>query len=256
MKRKMMMRFAPLGFVALLAAACFPLDDGTSKNELYLRVRNESESVYDYADFLKTMFNGGKDTVSVFPTVNYGPIYHYSKSSDDESASGGFAFCIGLDTLLAADRTPSFYAVCDKGGNEGSLCYVVYHDTIPALMPDHAIEVYIPNDLSYCQPVSVFVQNTHAVTEAVLFGVGLADGPFRAGDFLSVTFKSFKKDAPVGEKTVRLVDGTKLLEKWTEVDLMDLGSMDTMDIILTSSRPDMPLYVCLDDFYYHYLEAY
>ena len=256
MKGKMMMRFAPLGFVALLAAACFPLDGGTNKNEQYLRVRNEPESIYDYTDFLNTMFNGGKDSVAVFPTVNYGPIYHYSKSSDDESVSGGFAFCIGLDTLLAPDRSPSYYAVCDEGGNEKSLCYVVYHDTIPALMPDHAIQVYIPNDQSYCIPVSVYVQNTHAVAEAVLFGVGLADGPFRAGDYLSVTFKSFKKDAPVGEKTVRLVDGTKLLDKWTEVDLTDLGSMDTMDIILTSSRPDMPLYACLDDFYYHYLEAY
>lgn len=256
MKRKMIIRFASLGLIALLAASCFSLDDGSSKNDWYIQVRNEPDNPSDYESFMKTMFNDGKDTVSFNPRVSYGPIYHFGKLTDDGKFLGGFAFCIGKDTLTAPDRRPARFAVCDDGGNNGTLGYAVYHDTIPSLLPDHAVEVYIPNELSSCTPALVYVQNTHAVVEAVKYGVGLADGPFQAGDYLSVTFKSSRGGKAVGEKTFRLVDGPKLLDGWTEVDLSDLKSMDALDISLASNRPDMPLYVCLDDFVYRYIEIY
>ena len=100
------------------------------------------------------------------------------------------------------------------------------------------------------------MQNSHAVVEAVKYGIGLADGPFGEDDWMDLTFKAYYKGASAGEKTVRLVDGKKPLSEWTEVDLSSMTKTDAMDLVLTSSRPDMPLYVCLDDFVFYYLEIY
>ena len=45
-------------------------------------------------------------------------------------------------------------------------------------------------------------------------------------------------------------------KEWTKVDLSEMGSMDALDLYLTSSRADFPLYCCLDDMGYHYIEIY
>ena len=59
-----------------------------------------------------------------------------------------------------------------------------------------------------------------------------------------------------GEKSVRLVDGTKVLGEWTEIDLSKLGSVDALDFHLSSSRGDLPLYCCLDDLIFNYSAIY
>ena len=256
MNKNLMKRCAPLGLVALLAISCFkPMDDVQSRYEAYVQVRYEPTSYSDLPQFLSDFFKGGTDSVSVTESFYYGPVYHYAKL-DEAGGFGGFAMCIGMDTLVTPDRRPAPLAVCAVGGNSKSMGYAVFHDTLSVLMPEHDVLVYIPNDESTAKPHSVFVQNTHAVVEAVKYGVGLADGPFKEGDWMDLTFKGSFKGNPSGEKKVRLVDGTRLLDKWTEVDLSDMTKSDALDLSITCSRPDMPLYAALDDLCFYYLEIY
>ena len=256
MKVNLMKRGALLGLLVLSAVACFkPMDDVQSRYEAYVQVRYEPYSYGDLPQFLSEFFKGGTDSVSVSESFYYGPVYHYAKQ-DEDGAFGGFAMCIGMDTTVTPSRRPAPLAVCDVGGNSKSIGYAVFHDTLSVLMPEHDVLVYIPNDESTAKPHNVYVQNTHAVVEAVKYGVGLADGPFREGDWMDLTFKASFKGEPAGEKKVRLVDGTHLLDKWTEVDLSEMTKSDALDLTVSCSRPDMPLYVALDDLCFYYLEVY
>lgn len=256
MSIKMMIRCALVGATALLTAACFSLNDVGSKSDRYIQVFFEPENAYDYSSFLSSLFDGGKDTVSVNEWLYHGPIYFHSNVAEDGSLIGGFALCYGTDTLSAPDHKPSRYAVFDKSGNSGSFAYVVFQDTIPSLMPEHAVQVYLPNGESSCVPVGFFVQNTNEVVMAVLYGTGLSGGPFTSDDYLQLTVTATLNGTAAGQQTIRLVDGTRLLDGWTEVELKDFSPMDAMDLKLTSSRPDMPLSMCLDDCVYHYVEIY
>ena len=258
MKRNLFVRGALAGLTILLAASCMDVDGPQSKYEAYVQVGYGPEAWGQMDAFLSQFFNGGKDSVSVTESFYYGPVYHYAKVAEDKKTLlGGLTMCFGIDTLVTPDRRPAPRAVCDKnGGCGGSFGYAVFHDTLSTAMPEHTILVYIPNDESTSKPYNVFVQNTHAVAEAVRYGVGLEGGPFGDDDWMDLTFKASFRGASSGEKTVRLVDGKKMLGEWTEVDLTGMGPSDAMDLVLTSSRADMPLYVCLDNFTFYYLEVY
>ena len=256
MKRKMI-RCALLGAVALLASACFGNDDFKNEYNSHIIICFEPEYDYEWEEFQDRFFNYGKDTVGFFPSISMGPVYHFSKLDDAEGFLGGIALARGKDTDASASRKPSRFAVFDaNGGNQKSKVYAVFHDTTAALMPEHAIRIAIPSAESSCSTERMFVHNVQAAVQAAVYGVGLAEGPFQGGDFLLLTVTGSKDGKVTGTKEVKLVDGTSYLKEWTQVDLTSLGSIDTIDLHLSSSRADFPLYCCLDDMGYHYIEIY
>lgn len=256
MMKKMMIRCALLGALALLLCGCLGNFEGGSQYESTLIVHYEPDYIYDLDDFLDTFFAGGKDTVCVHKYLSLGPLCHNSTVAADSSLIGGFAMCIGVDTLMAPDRKPSRFAVFDKGGKDETIAYAVFHDTLATLMPEHAITFDVPNEQSSCSPLSVYVQNVQAVVQASRYGTGLADGPFGLNDHLTLTIKGILNGVVQGGKSVTLIDGTHILEGWTEVDLSSFGDVDALDFSLSSNRPDLPLYCCLDDLMFHFLEVY
>ena len=258
MNTKMMKMGAFLCAVALTVSGCFKLTTPESKYELNKLIRYEPENEYDVAKFMQTLFNDGADSVSVHEYLTIDKVItHNSKvtTKNEETSKteliGGFAMCIGIDTIATPDRRPQRYAVFDDGGYGKSLAYVVYHDTLSTLLPEHSIDFYVPNEQSNCKLQYVFVQNVQAVVQAVKHGTGLAGGPFTADDFLTLTFTGVRGGASTGTQVVKLVDGTKLLDKWTEVDLSSLGYVEHLDLHMESSRPDCPLYCCLDNLAFH-----
>ena len=256
MKRKMM-RCALLGAMAFLAAACFR--DGDFKNEFdsHLFVRFEPDYDYQWSEFLEMFFDGGKDTVAFAPSLSIGPVYHFAKLDSGDEFLGGFTLAIGKDADASAARQPSRFAVFDAdGGNQKSKAYAVFHDTTAALMPEHAIRIAIPNEMSSCTPENIYVHNVQAAVQAAVHGVGLAEGPFQAGDHLTLTVTGSLKDKVGETKEIKLIDGTSYLKEWTKVELNGLGKIDALDLHLSSSRADFPLYCCLDDMGYHYIEIY
>ena len=252
MNTKMMKMGAFLCAVALTVSGCFKLTTPESKYELSKLIRYEPENEYDVAKFMQTFFNDGADSVSAHEYLTIDEVItHNSKVTADNELIGGFAMCIGIDTIATPDRRPQRYAVFDDGGYGKSLAYVVYHDTLSTLLPEHSIDFYVPNEQSNCKLQYVFVQNVQAVVQAVKHGTGLAGGPFTADDFLTLTFTGVRGGASTGTQVVKLVDGTKLLDKWTEVDLSSLGYVEHLDLHMESSRPDCPLYCCLDNLAFH-----
>ena len=257
MMKKLMKKGAVLGAAVLLLSACLGQESSTSTYDANILSHYEPDNSYEYDDFLNTLFNGGKDTVSVNKYLTLGPLTHYSTVKDaDGSLVGGFALCVGKDTLATPERKPSRFAVFDKGGYKESLAYVVFHDTTAALMPEHAMQFYVPNTASSCEPKAVCVQNVQAVVQAVKHGTGLAGGPFTSDDYLTLVLTGSLKGKVQATVEVTLVDGTKPLDKWTEVDLTRMGKADVIDLHLESSRPDLPLYCCLDNLLFHYSEIY
>ena len=257
MKLKMI-RCVLLGAVALLAAAC--LKQGDFKNEVNTHLLVGFEPDYDYMwdDFLDSFFNHGKDTVSFSETVSTGPVYHFAKLEDNSKRFlGGIALARGKNTD-AADTTFSCFAVFDENvGNRKSKAYAVFHDNASAeKMPEHIVQIAIPTAESSCAAEFMFVHNVQAAVQAAVHGVGLAEGPFQAGDFLLLTVTGMLDKKVTGTKEVKLIDGTRYIKEWTEVDLTSLGSINALDLHLTSSRADFPLYCCLDDMGYHYHEIY
>ena len=252
-----MIRCALVGAVALLAASCLNKDDFKNEFNTHMIVKFEPDYYYMWGDFVDEFFNGGKDTVSFNPHFSVGPVFHFAQLDDSEAFQGGFALAVGKDTDASATRTPSRFAVYDENwGNQKSMAYAVFHDTTATLMPEHDIRISIPNEQSSCTPETMYVQNVQAVVQAAVHGVGLADGPFQAGDYLLLTVTGSLGGKVTGTKEVKLVDGTSCIHEWTEVKLTSLGQVDALDLHLTSSRADFPLYCCLDDMGYHYIEVY
>lgn len=257
MMKKMMARCALVGAAAFLAAGCLMKQDFNTQYDSQLLVRFEPDQVSQWEDFRNTFFNGGQDTVSFHENFSVGPVYHFAKLEGDTEFLGGLALACGKDADASVGRTPSRYAVFDaKGGHLESHAYAVFHDTTAALMPDHLIQIAIPNADSFCEPRVMYVQNVQAVYQAVKYGVGLAGGAFGEEDYLTLTVTGFLGTTQTGEKAVKLVDGTNAVREWTEVDLSDLGHVDALDFHLTSSRADLPLYCCVDNVAYHYFELY
>lgn len=255
--KKKMIRCALLGAVAILAASCLGKTDYKNEYNAHILVRFEPDEEYQWDEFLSTFFDGGKDTVAYAPTISIGPVYHFAKVDDAENFQGGFLLARGKDTDASADREPSLFAVYDEnGGNMKSRAYAVFHEAAASLMPEHSVQIAIPNAESSCSAEGMFVHNVQAAVQAAVHGVGLAGGPFQAGDYLLLSVTGLLDGKVTGTKEVKLVDGTSYLKEWTQVDLVSLGKIDALDLHLTSSRADFPLYCCVDDMGYHYIEIY
>ena len=255
MMTKLMKTGVLLSAFALVVSGCFKLDNNSSY-EANILVHYEPDNEYENEEFLAEFFRGGADSVLVSEYLTYGPVIHYSKLSSDKKLVGGFALCTGIDTIATPERRPARFAVFDNGGCNKSLAYAVFHDTTSTLMPEHLISFYVPSTESSCTLKSISVQNVQAVAQAAKFGTGLSGGPFTDTDFLTLTLTGYKGSASTGNKSIKLVDGTKLLDKWTAVDISSLGSVDYLELHLEASRPDCPLYCCIDNLYLHYVEKY
>ena len=254
---KKMIRCALLGAAAILMAACFSKGDFKNEYDTHLLVMFEPDYDYQWEDFVDKLFDGGKDTIACSPSIFIGPIYHFAKLDDADNFQGGICLARGKDADASAGRKLSRFAVFDANvGNQKSRAYAVFHDTTAALMPEHTIQILIPNASSSCAPEHAFVHNVQAAVQAAVHGTGLAEGPFQAGDYLKLTFTGLLDKKVSGSKEVTLIDGTSYLKEWTKVDLADLGKIDALDLHLSSSRADFPLYCCLDDMGYHYHEIY
>ena len=256
MDRKMI-RCALLGAAALLAAACFNKGDYKNEYNTHLLIAFEPDYEYEWEEFVNTFFDGGKDTVACSPSIRIGPVYHFSKLDEAEVFLGGICLARGKDADASAGRKPSRFAVFDaKVGDQGSRAYAVFHDTTAAQMPEHTIQILIPNETSSCAAEFAYVHNVQAAVQAAVHGTGLAEGPFQAGDYLKLTITGTLDKKVTGTKEVALIDGTSYLKEWTKVELTDLGKIDALELHLSSSRADFPLYCCLDDLGYYYQEIY
>lgn len=257
MKLKLMTRGALLGAAVLTVAACFTDEDYRSERNTQLLIRFEPDSDSQWDQFAYELFNEGKDTVGFHKNFSTGPVFHFAELADDGGLLGGIVLARGHDSDASADRKPSRFAVWDKKhGNLDSKVYAVFHDTTAVLMPERCIQIYIPNETSSCTALGLYAHNVQAAVQAAKYGVGLDGGPFQESDYLTLTVTGFLKSAETGKAELKLIEGTKIVDEWKLLSLEPLGKVDAVDLHLTSSRADFPLYCCLDDMSWYYAEIY
>jgi len=257
MNTKTLIRCALAVAITLLAASCLAKQDYSSQYESNILVEFEPQNYYEWEEFLASVFGDDSDTVAFHPSVAIGPMYHIASFNDADEFQGGLVLCRGKDSDASAGRKPSRFAVYDKsGGHNKSNCYAVFHDTTATLMPERCILVSLPNKESNCSLNSMYVHNVQAAVQAAMTGAGLSEGPFQAGDFLTLTVTGYNDSKVTGSVECKLIDGTQVVNEWKLLETSSLGSIDAVDFHLSSSRVDFPLYCCMDDMLYHYYELY
>ena len=117
-------------------------------------------------------------------------------------------------------------------------------------MPEEQIIFNIPSAQSTISPRGVMLCNTHNFIQIAKLGNGFGEGKFTSGDWAEVKFTGSLNGAETGSVSFRMADFSggkeEIVEEWTLVDLSPLGSVDKIDISLSSSRENVFQVVCLD----------
>lgn len=176
---------------------------------------------------------------------------------DDKVYTGGFSIARLADTTI---HRPSYeYPHCtvfgkpvDKDTINRANVYAVYRDEPDTSMMPKASITYAYALVGTASASAVFVNNTVEAVAAFYGGAGFE--PFKKDDWFKVTFRGKKDGEETGSAEQLLFDWSgpekKVVTEWTKVDLAPLGNFDTIDILLSSSKPDYPHYVCIDNLCY------
>lgn len=175
-----------------------------------------------------------------------------SKLDDKEQFGGGFTVSMLCDIVIEPGHvTRSQYCVSDTTGAYYSEGFAVFtQNSDESMMPEHDI-IFIQSDQGQAVANYVHVCNTNLLANLMLYGDDTFE-PFTAGDYLTLTFTANKSGSSKASVSCDLArydtKGSKVLINWEKVDLSSLGEFDSIDLTLTSSRPDLPMMCCIDSF--------
>ncbi|MCQ2135051.1 MAG: DUF4465 domain-containing protein [Bacteroidales bacterium] len=166
--------------------------------------------------------------------------------------SGGFVISAKYDKDLSKrGEKCNEYCAYETTGKGRTIFAVYYQNPQESLNPEEKSGIiFLGSTMADCRPSLCQITNTGLVADMIING---AEGfePFKQGDYLKVTFIGYKNDvkgASVSKDLARY-DGTlTVLKEWTDMELKGLGSVTSVDVRLESNRPDLPLYVCIDNF--------
>jgi len=119
------------------------------------------------------------------------------------------------------------------------------------MMPEKTVWMSLPGNKSSIAPVIFLVNNTAQMVNAVRYGTGLEGGPFHDGDYVTFTVTGFRSGNATGSASINLADyetyRDSVVTLWSPLDVSGLSDVDELSFSITSSRDDIPRYVCLDD---------
>ena len=100
----------------------------------------------------------------------------------------------------------------------------------------------------------VFVNNTNRMVTIAHYGLAATDESeaipaFKDGDYVKVQFVSDKNNTVEFTLAECKNGNLSVIEEWKEIDLTKLGNLDSMDVIMTSNRNDLPMSFCIDNLY-------
>ena len=172
------------------------------------------------------------------------------KNISTENYWSGFA--ISLETNTTTQSIENQFSVYAKSGADGSKKFSVF-------LSD---EKGSPNRMYFTDGndhhlKSISVNNTTYTALTIRRGDTNAKA-FDYGDWYKLTIKGYdKEDNPTGEVEFYLADyrqdeNYKIISTWSKVDLHDLGKVNSVEFILTSTDTNedgynTPLYFCLDN---------
>ena len=238
-------RVVILAAIALMAASCL------GKNTYYKATSTEIAD-FEYTDL--TVQDFGQDSLYVPKDEAFaggGCMAFFNTKKQDGTLDGGCALTIGCDPRLREGYVPLkpwLVFLPKKSEKDNTLMVLKFSDS----MPEKTAIFFVPSEKSTASPSILRVNNCVQMVNAVRFGTGLTGGPFVKDDWVKLTIKGLLKGNATGSAEVALADfktyQDSVVTTWTNVDLSGLGVTDQLEFELTSSRTDIPRYVCMDDF--------
>ncbi len=167
--------------------------------------------------------------------------FHHKLNDDKSEFQGGFV----ISRLKGGGTSEQDRFRVNSGvGRSGSYTYAVYYaNPDESKMPEKDIEFLEPN-YGTCTMVGCYMNNTKEVVNAV-------KANFVEGDRLAVRMTGYLGGEKTGEAEFVLAEYTaekdSLVTGWSPFTLDKLGSVETIDIEIISSRDDIPTAFCMDD---------
>lgn len=227
-----------LAVTLLAAVSCLK---STNKQNFTWDVSFEEEGLKFHADD-STCFNS---------FVSFGNLIGFSavvSGEENENLLGGFGLCRGVDPTLTGTAAKTPYHCFAHPYLENEKTFAVFRQS--GNMPEEQIIFNIPSVQSTISPRGVMLCNTHNFIQIAKLGNGFGEGKFTSGDWAEVKFTGSLNGAETGSVSFRMADFSggkeEIVEEWTLVDLSPLGSVDKIDISLSSSRENVFQVVCLD----------
>ena len=227
-----------LAVTLLAAVSCLK---STNKQNFTWDVSFEEEGLKFHADD-STCFNS---------FVSFGNLIGFSavvSGEENENLLGGFGLCRGVDPTLTGTAAKTPYHCFAHPYLENEKTFAVFRQS--GNMPEEQIIFNIPSAQSTISPRGVMLCNTHNFIQIAKLGNGFGEGKFTSGDWAEVKFTGSLNGAETGSVSFRMADFSggkeEIVEEWTLVDLSPLGSVDKIDISLSSSRENVFQVVCLD----------
>jgi hypothetical protein len=190
------------------------------------------------------------DSTCFHPFVAFANLVGFSAVLDDEEENllGGFVICRGVDPTLTGEAAKTAFHCISHPYLKTEKTFAVFRQSTE--MPETHITFNVPNEQSSFTPRGVMLNNTHDFVQMAKLGDGLSGNKFTDGDWAEVTFTGYKNGVETGSATQKMAEfaGAKeeVLTEWTLLDLSPLGSVDRIDVTLTSSRENAFRLVCLD----------
>ena len=240
----MKLRLIMLAAVAVMAASCL----GKST---YYKATYSALADFEYTDLTAQDFG----TYSLYVPkdeafVGGGCMAFFNTKNGDGTLDGGCALSIGCKPILREGYVPEkpwLLYLPEKPESANTLMVLKFSPN----MPEVTMQLYLPSEKSTATPSLLFVNNCVQMVNAVRYGTGLAGGPFVKDDWVKLNIKGLRGGEPTGSVEVALADfktyQDSVVTSWTKVDVSGLGITDQIEFELTSTRSDIPQYVCLDD---------
>lgn len=233
-KLKYMKRIMIL-FVSLIALASCMMDTTTQQSYTLVATFEYSVDFGEDSLYFDTKYGQG---------IGWDDLAFLHKLDEDRTEfTGGFL----LSQLKSTEDTAldSTWRVVQGRGYGSSETYLVYHSNQDkSMMPEHDA-LFITKDYGTCAPSGCYVNNTALVASKVR-------STFEIGDRLVLKAVGYVGEKKTGETEILLADYSaqqdSVMTAWTPFELNKLGTVETIDFELISTRPEVPLYVCIDNF--------
>lgn len=230
-------------FIAVSAAMVSCLSKASSEYTLCATFEEFSLAQYD------ELFNEEDSTFNGAAYILMDNISYLCGGVDEEGYHGGFALSRKKAYLTASGEPTLTTSAGGKGGSGGSWIYAYYfQNPNPAFMPEYDITFNFSRASTYsCFLTGAYVNNTARIVDLV------ESGYFHEGDFYKVVATGYNQGKAVGTSEFYLVDYTgpelKAVKDWTAWKMDSInGIVDAVKFDIQSSRAELPLYFCLDNF--------
>ena len=228
------------------------------------------DTTYSSSYRLDMTFEDGNNFVTQFDKDSLSTLNEYNiimwsdpslalfyKQDADKKFQGGFRLSRlkgeAKGALTRPETDLDAWRVNAEGGSPVSYAaapsktYAVFYDNADqSQMPAHDME-FGYHDVGTCYMYGCYVNNTTLVARKV-------KEHFEDGDKLVLTATGYVMDGTkTGTASIVLAEYSALKDtvmyNWTAFDMSELGVVDYVDFEVTSTKPEVPEYVCIDGVY-------